>query len=191
MADRASRGPDDLRAHVGRRAAGVAGRGRRCVAKWTRILAVRAAVQKELEDAAPARARSARRCRRRSRSSAPDADLRGAGVARRRPALRADHVGGARSSARATALAIAVTPSAHAEVRALLALARRRRRRSGASDAVRRAASPTSSAAASRAVRMSPTVDRRRAPTGASPRWWRWLWLSARRHRRRPARPRR
>ena len=41
------------------------------LAKWARILAVRAAVQKELEALRQARARSARRCRPKWRSRAP------------------------------------------------------------------------------------------------------------------------
>ena len=76
VADRASRGSDDLRAHVGRRAAArlpSADALRREVGHASS--AVRARVQKELEAAAPVRARSAHRCRPTSTIVAPDADV--------------------------------------------------------------------------------------------------------------------
>ena len=114
----------------------VAGRRRAGCASGTRILAVRAAVQKELEDAAPGRRDrlvAAGRSRR-SRAGADDyAALASLGDDLRFVLITS----AARVDRAATRWRSTSTPSAHAEVRALLALARRRRRRSGASDALR------------------------------------------------------
>ena len=108
---------------------------------------------------------------------APDADYEALASARRRPAVRADHVG-RRRVARGDRLTIAVTPQRAREMRALLALARRRRRRPDASDAVRALrCQPVRRGRASRlCVTSKRDEPRLRLRYG---RWHRWLWLAA------------
>ena len=108
---------------------------------------------------------------------APDADYEALASPRRRPALRADHVGGD-ASRRGDALAIDGHAERAREMRALLALARRRRRRRRAPDAVR-------------PLRCEPVRRGRAAPicvtddamTSFAPHrrrlGSRWLWLAA------------
>ncbi len=104
------------------------------IAKWEKILAVRAVVQKELE--------IVRQSGTIGSSLQADVTIVGAGrrarrarLARRRPAVRHDHVGRDGGGGRRTRRARHAEPAR--QVRALLALARRRRRRCRAPDAVR------------------------------------------------------
>ena len=103
------------------------------IAKWERILAVRAAVQKELETV---RQSGAIGSSLQAEVAITAADDDYAALASLGDDLRFVTITSAAAVVRGAELAIRVTPSAHAEVRALLALARRCRRRCRASDAV-------------------------------------------------------
>ena len=174
---------DDLRAHLGADAARRRRRRRAGGASGARSSRVRALVQKELEAVRQAGAIGS------SLQAEVDIvadadDIRRARIARRRPALRADHVGGARHAA-ATRSSITVDAERASEMRALLALARRRRRRSGASGLCGRCVANLYGAASRAGSRdRMETVERDRPPREPSRRTLRWLWLSRRRDRR-------
>ncbi len=117
------------------------------IAKWEAILRVRAAVMKELEAVRQAGTIGSS-LQADVAIVAPEPELHGARVARRRPALRHDHVGrNARTGRRARDHR--ARKSVH-QVRALLALARRRRGRTPRIPHCAAAAWPTSTAPAKR-----------------------------------------
>ena len=88
----------DLRRGLQRRAR--VGTTRRCSRKWARIARRARGVEHARSRRCAPRASSARRCRPRSTIKAGPATQRSARHPRRRPALRPDHLGGARRAAR-------------------------------------------------------------------------------------------
>ena len=145
------------------------------VAKWDRVLAVRAAVQRELEAVrqagaigSPLQADVA--------VTAPGDDV--AALASLGDDLRFVFITSSATVERGDALAVRVTPSGHVEVRALLALARRRRPRCRTSVAVQPLRGESVRRGRAAAVRVTSATVPTTVTTRPVP-WTRWLWISA------------